>query len=57
MPLDMHADVGQFLEEKVNLIAGLAFLQAIVTQLVPDNLNMNPDFVAVRAGMELDAGV
>src|SRR6202453_276156 len=47
----------QLFEEKVNLIAALAFFQAIVTQLPPLHFDVDPDFMAVPAGMKFKAGI
>jgi len=56
MPCDVDADVRQFFEEKVNLVAALAFLQAIVAQFLPDQFDVDADLVAV-AGTKVDTGV
>src|SRR5277367_4155367 len=56
-PDDVSAQVRQLLEEKVNLIAALALFQAIVAQLPPHHFDVDPDFMAVCAGMKFNAGV
>ena len=57
VPADVHAHVRQLFEEKVNVIAALALLQAIVAQLPPLHFDVNPDFMAVPTGMKFHTGV
>ena len=57
MPGNVEADVGQFFEEEMDLVAGLAFLKAIVAELATDHLDVDADLVAAGAGAKVDAGV
>ena len=54
---DVSAHVRRLLEEKVNLIAALALFQAIVAQLPPHHFDVDPDFMAVSAGMKFNARI